>query len=70
MYCRRENFIPSHTSRICSWHFSKGKEHGPDRFDWNKSRYFDFPSPERRRKRAHVSAKSDESGSELLTDTG
>uniref|UniRef100_A0A3Q0SQK6 THAP-type domain-containing protein n=1 Tax=Amphilophus citrinellus TaxID=61819 RepID=A0A3Q0SQK6_AMPCI len=40
---RRENFTPNCNSRVCSWHFPKGKDAGPTRFAWNEGKPSQFP---------------------------
>uniref|UniRef100_UPI00358DEB2A uncharacterized protein n=1 Tax=Myxine glutinosa TaxID=7769 RepID=UPI00358DEB2A len=56
---RRKDFIPTCNSRVCSWHFSNGKDGGPSRFSWNSDNTFNFPNPEpkthvRRQKRKQL----------------
>uniref|UniRef100_UPI00358EFD23 uncharacterized protein n=1 Tax=Myxine glutinosa TaxID=7769 RepID=UPI00358EFD23 len=43
---RRKDFIPTCNSRVCSWHFSNGKDEGPSRFSWNSDKTFNFPNPD------------------------
>jgi len=49
--CRREDRQPCVSSRICSCHFKDGKrENGPTIFYWNNDKFFDFESPEKKRR--------------------
>ncbi|CAI9722579.1 domain-containing 5 isoform X1 [Octopus vulgaris] len=55
---KRQNFIPTTNSRVCSWHFPVGKNAGPLRFAWNINNFLESPSPEKRRRKPNSSNKN------------